>query len=162
VNAIRTKMPTMPKTKPAPNPLVQAASYFGIGLLFAVGLGVSGMTQPSKVVGFLDITGDWDPSLGFVMAGAIAIHLALYKWIVRRESPLMAGRFGIPTRRDINPRLIGGAALFGSGWALGGLCPGPGLVGAGALGMNALLFVGAMLGGMQLFHMADRWWNGTR
>ncbi len=144
---------------PAPSPVLVQASYFGIGLLFAAGLAISGMTQPAKVVGFLDFTGDWDPSLGFVMGGAIAVHLALYKWIVKRPSPLMGLRFGIPTRTDINLRLIGGAALFGAGWAIGGLCPGPGLVGAGAFGLNALLFVGAMLGGMQLFHVANNWWE---
>ena len=88
--------------------LVAQSTYLGLGALFALGLGVSGMTQPSKVVGFLDLTGAWDPSLAFVMGGAIAIHLALYRWILKRSSPLLAVRFGIPTRRDITPRLVGG------------------------------------------------------
>lgn len=150
--------PSAASTSLPRSPVVLGATYFGIGLLFAAGLVVSGMTLPSKVVGFLDLAGAWDPSLGFVMGGAIAVHLALYRWIVRRPSPLMAVRFGIPTRRDIDRPLVVGAALFGIGWALGGLCPGPALVGLGGLGLNTLLFVGAMLVGMQGFHMADRWW----
>jgi len=137
------------------NPTLSYASYFGIGALFALGLGVSGMTQPQKVVSFLDFTGDWDPSLGFVMGGAIAIHLALYKWILKRPSPLMGLRFGIPTRRDITGRLVAGAGLFGLGWGLGGFCPGPGLVGVGGLGANAVVFVIAMLVGMHGFHLVD-------
>ncbi len=142
-------------TSVASSSLAAHASYFGIGVLFAIGLGVSGMTLPSKVVGFLDFTGAWDPSLGLVMAGAIAIHLVGYRWIIQRPSPLLAQRFCIPTRRDISPRLVFGAALFGLGWGLGGLCPGPSLVGVGALSLHAVVFVIAMGVGIQGFHMAD-------
>ncbi len=146
-------------TGPAPRSFLVSLSYFGIGLLFAVGLAVAGMTQPSKVLAFLDFTGEWDPSLGFVMAGGIAVHLALYKWILQREAPLMGIRFGIPTSRVIDARLLGGAALFGVGWALSGYCPGPGLVSAGSLHVNGLLFVAAMLVGMQVFHSVHGWWS---
>ncbi len=139
------------------HPGVIAASYFGVGLLFAAGLGISGMTSPEKVVSFLDVSGNWDPSLALVMVGAIGVHLAMYRWIVNRPSPLMALHFGIPTRQDITPRLLLGAVMFGLGWGLGGYCPGPGLVGAGAGAGDALLFSGAMMVGMQAFQVVDRW-----
>lgn len=157
MNASPTPTESSPSVAKTRSPAQLGATYFGLGLLFAAGLLISGMTLPTKVVAFLDVAGAWDPSLGFVMGGAIAVHLALYKWILRRPSPLMAVRFGIPTRTDIDLRLVAGAALFGVGWALGGLCPGPALVAIGGLGFNTLLFVGAMLAGMQGFHMAERW-----
>lgn len=117
---------------------------FAAGALFAVGLSLAGMTQPSKVIGFLDFFGRWDPSLMFVMGGAIGVHLVLYRFIVKRESPLFAARFRIPTRRDVTPKLVAGAALFGIGWGLGGFCPGPGIASIGTLGAHALTFVAAM------------------
>jgi uncharacterized membrane protein YedE/YeeE len=97
-------------------------------LLFALGLGFSGMTHPEKIIGFLDFAGRWDPILALVMIGAIASHASLYALIRRRRSPLFEATFAIPTRRDIDGRLVGGAALFGVGWGLGGLCPGPAIV----------------------------------
>lgn len=135
--------------------MVTLATYFFAGGLFAVGLGLAGMTQPTKVVGFLDFLGDWDPSLAFVMVGGILTHMLLYRFIVKRPSPVLAGTFQIPTRRDITPRLVAGSALFGIGWALAGYCPGPGFVSAGSGGSNALLFLGAMVGGMVLFKLVD-------
>ncbi len=132
-------------------------SYFVIGLMFAAGLALAGMTQPAKVVGFLDVTGDWDPSLGFVMAGGIATHLLFYKWVIGRPSPVFGTKFGIPTRQDLTPRLVGGAALFGIGWALAGYCPGPALVSAGSASGTGLVFVVAMLAGMGIFHGVDRY-----
>ncbi|HEY8427627.1 MAG TPA: DUF6691 family protein [Sandaracinaceae bacterium] len=117
---------------------------FAAGALFAVGLSLAGMTQPSKVIGFLDFFGRWDPSLMFVMGGAIGVHLVLSRFIVKRESPLFAARFRIPTRRDVTPKLVAGAALFGIGWGLGGFCPGPGIASIGTLGAHALTFVAAM------------------
>lgn len=126
------------------------------GLLFALGLGISGMTRPDKVLGFLDPLQGWDPSLALVMVGAIGVHLALYRWIVQRPSPLLAERFGIPTRRDINPRLVGGSALFGVGWAIGGYCPGPGIVATTSGAAGPLYFVGGMVLGMAAFHAAHR------
>jgi len=130
------------------------ATFFA-GLIFSVGLGVAGMTQPAKVVGFLDLTGDWDPSLAFVMGGAIAVHFVAYRLVPRLGSPLFAERFGIPTRRDVDPRLVSGAVLFGAGWGLGGFCPGPALVSLTGGAQSALIFVAAMLGGMVLFQLAD-------
>ena len=123
------------------------AAFMG-GLLFAVGLGVSGMTDANKVIGFLNLAGDWDPSLAFVMVGAIGVHLALYRLIIRRQSPLFGDTFHIPTRRDISPQLVGGAALFGVGWGLGGFCPGPGLVSLAGFGSSAAVFVVFMFVGM--------------
>ena len=124
------------------------------GLLFAIGLGVSGMTDANKVIGFLNLAGDWDPSLAFVMVGAIGVHLTLFRLILKRESPLFAERFEIPTRRDINPKLVGGAGLFGIGWGLGGFCPGPGLTSLPAFGSSAAVFVGCMVFGMAIHKIA--------
>lgn len=125
------------------------------GFLFAIGLVVSGMTQPAKVVGFLDFFGAWDPSLAFVMGGAIAIYLPLFRWVRGRSRSLLGARFLIPTRNDLSPRLLIGAALFGIGWGLAGFCPGPGIVSAASGGTTALIFFGAMIGGMLLFRVFD-------
>lgn len=137
-------------------------SLFGVGLLFGAGLIVAGMTQADKVIGFLDVGGAWDPSLAFVMGGAIAVHLVLFRLILRRESPLLAARFAIPTRRDIDPRLVLGAATFGAGWGVGGYCPGPGLVAAGTLATEAMVFLGAMTLGMAAFHAVDTAWTARQ
>jgi len=137
------------------SPVVRNLSYLLAGVLFAIGLGLAGMTQPTKVVGFLDFLGDWDPSLAFVMVGGILTHMALYRFIVKRPSPLMADVFQIPTSRDITPRLVIGSGLFGVGWAVAGYCPGPGLVAGGSGSTNGLLFVGSMLAGMVLFKVVS-------
>ena len=129
---------------------------FLAGLVFAIGLGLSGMTDANKVIGFLNLAGEWDPSLAFVMVGAIAVHLSLYRLILKRKSPLFADRFHIPTRQDIDPKLVGGGALFGVGWGLGGFCPGPGLVSATGLGSAAAVFVGCMIAGMLLHRLLHR------
>ncbi len=121
------------------------------GALFGAGLVVSGMTQPARVIGFLALSRRWDPSLGFVMFGAVTIYAVLVRWIPRRRTgPWFDVAFHIPTRRDIDRRLVLGAALFGVGWGLGGLCPGPGIVAAASGSLPALAFVAAMLVGMQL------------
>lgn len=127
------------------------------GALFALGLVVSGMTSPSKVLGFLDVFGTWDPSLAFVMLGAIAVHAALYRVIATR-GPLGGVKLQLPTRKDIDARLVVGSALFGVGWGLAGVCPGPGLVGAMSGALPFLVFVGAMLAGMALVRV----WEATR
>lgn len=118
------------------------------GALFAVGLAISGMTRPAKVIGFLDLGGAWDPSLAFVMVGAIGVHFVTLRLITRRVRPLFDQRFHIPTRKDIDTRLLAGAALFGVGWGLGGFCPGPGLVSAAAGSVPAVVFVLGMTIGM--------------
>jgi len=124
---------------------------FLCGILFSVGLGMSGMTQPQKVIGFLDVFGEWDLSLAFVMVGAVISFLILQLWIKRKFSiPLLGGSFQIPTRKDLDRSLIIGALLFGSGWGLGGYCPGPAITSLGSGSLNALLFVVAMGVGMLL------------
>ena len=124
------------------------------GIIFSIGLGISGMTQPHKVIGFLDIFGEWNPSLAFVMGGAVFSYLALQLFIQRKFSiPILGGSFQIPSRKDLDRSLIIGALLFGSGWGLGGYCPGPAITSLGSGSLNALLFVVAMGVGMLL---ADR------
>jgi uncharacterized membrane protein YedE/YeeE len=123
---------------------------FIAGLLFAAGLGVGGMTQPAKVFGFLDVAGNWDPSLAFVMLGAVAVHATAVRGILRRRAPLFAVRFALPTRRNIDARLVVGAALFGVGWGLGGYCPGPAVTALGGGAPAVGLFVPAMVAGMWL------------
>jgi uncharacterized protein len=129
---------------------------FVVGLVFALGLGLSGMMMPAKVIGFLDITGAWDLSLALVMVGAIAVHAVLYRLIRKRMSPLLGGKFQVPTRQDIDARLLLGGALFGVGWGLGGFCPGPALASLTTGAPLVLGFVASMLGGMWLFGV----WNG--
>ena len=120
------------------------------GGLFGVGLAVAGMTQPSKVVGFLDFFGTWDPSLAFVMGGAVAVHFVLFRLVVRRTSPLLSPAFHIPTRNDFTSSLVLGSGLFGIGWGLGGYCPGPGISALGSFGYEAAVFVATMAAGMWL------------
>ncbi|WP_181244391.1 DUF6691 family protein [Halomonas sp. ND22Bw] len=95
------------------------------GLLFGLGLAISGMTDPARVLGFLDVAGDWDPTLMFVLGGAVVTNFVGYRLAMRRPNPLFASVFQLPTRRDLDGRLLGGAALFGVGWGLSGYCPGP-------------------------------------
>jgi uncharacterized membrane protein YedE/YeeE len=117
------------------------------GLLFGAGLAISGMVNPAKVIGFLDVTGRWDPSLILVMAGGVGVFGAGFLLVKRLGKPLFAGTFEIPTRRDIDPRLIAGATLFGIGWGLAGLCPGPALTSL-AFGLaKVYVFVAAMVAG---------------
>lgn len=127
-----------------------------VGYVFAIGLGVSGMTRPEKVLGFLNLFGGWDPSLMFVMVGAIAIHFFLYKLIRRRPQPLFASRWYVSERTQITPSLVSGSIIFGIGWGLGGYCPGPALVSLGSLQARPAMFVAAMIVGMVLFKIADR------
>jgi len=123
------------------------------GILFGVGLVVSGMTRADKVIDFLDVAHQWDPSLAFVMVGAIGVHMVLLRVVLQRPSPLFATSFGIPTRTDIDPRLVGGAALFGIGWGLGGYCPGPGLVSSMSGAGNAVAFALSLTVGMYLVRL---------
>lgn len=118
------------------------------GLLFGAGLLISGMTSPAKVRGFLDLFGHWDPSLAFVMIGAIGVHFLALRWILARPGPLFGGEFQRPKRSAIDAPLIVGAALFGVGWGLGGVCPGPGIVDAASGSGYAIVFTLAMVLGI--------------
>ncbi len=125
---------------------------FIVGLLFALGLGISGMTKVRVVRGFLDVFGDWDPSLVGVMAGAILIHSFLFYFIIKkRKSPLLDSKFYLPTRKDLDVRLIAGSALFGLGWGWAGICPGPGIVAMTSGNYNIIIFVVSMIVGMIVF-----------
>ena len=131
------------------------ASVFVSGIIFAVGLGLAGMTDADKVISFLKVAGDWDPSLGFVLFAAILVHAPLHYLIMKRKSPLFEMKFCKPTRKDIDRRLVVGAGIFGLGWGLSGFCPGPGVVSATTLSGESLVFLGAMLGGMGAFELAN-------
>ena len=123
------------------------------GVIFALGLGLAGMTQPGKVLGFLDVTGDWDPSLACVMGGAALTFGICYRLIIKRPAPIFDMEFKIPQGKKIDWQLVGGATLFGLGWGLGGFCPGPGVVSLASGGKGALIFVGTMLLGMAIFKL---------
>ena len=135
---------------------LRALTTFASGLLFALGLGVSGMVRPEKVQGFLDVAGRWDPSLAWVMGGAVVTSFVSLRLMRRRGRPWFAGAFGWPTRRDITPQLVTGATLFGVGWGLSGMCPGPAIVDLVTLQPGVWLFSGAMLLGMGLYRVQSR------
>ncbi|MET0530708.1 MAG: DUF6691 family protein [Microvirga sp.] len=134
-------------------------SAFGSGLLFGLGLIVSQMVNPAKVLGFLDIFGPWDPSLAFVMGGAVAVSAVGTVIARRRGVPVLATRLEIPSRRDLDRRLIGGAALFGIGWGIVGVCPGAGLTAMTFGPWQVVVFVAAMVAGMALFRAAPSDWR---
>jgi uncharacterized membrane protein YedE/YeeE len=129
---------------------------FLAGALFALGLGVSGMTQPSKVLAFLDVAGRWDPSLAFVMVGAIGVYGSLARMILRRRAPVLAPAFPSPPRGAVDAALVVGAAVFGVGWGLAGLCPGPAIALLASGRPVAAGFVAAMLAGMILGRALER------
>ena len=118
------------------------------GLIFGLGLLISGMANPTKVQNFLDLSGTFDPSLIFVMAGAVVVTFAGYRLVLRRPRPVLAERFYLPTAKDFDARLVGGAALFGIGWGLSGFCPGPAITSLPLLATGTLVFVPAMLAGV--------------
>ncbi len=126
-------------------------THFLLGFLFGIGLIVSGMTQPAKVIGFLDIFGNWIPDLAFVMIGAIIINAIAHKFLMRRGKPLFVPEFSLPSKRDLDRPLILGSALFGIGWGLAGFCPGPAIVVIGGLQTPAILFGIGMVCGSALF-----------
>jgi uncharacterized membrane protein YedE/YeeE len=128
--------------------MMALVAVFLAGVIFALGLGISGMTNADKVIGFLDVSDQWDASLAFVMVGAIGVHLVSYRLMANRESPLLAEMFRVPTTQHIDKPLLVGASLFGVGWGLGGYCPGPGIVSGVTLGPEALTYVAGMLLGM--------------
>ena len=126
------------------------------GLIFGAGLAISGMINPLKVLAFLDVAGDWDPSLAFVMGGAIPVAAIGFALGRRRRLPVLSTGFGPPAKRDIDARLFIGAALFGVGWGLTGYCPGPAIASIGHAAPASLVFVAAMLGGMGLYRLLLR------
>ena len=127
---------------------------FAIGLLFGLGLIASGMSNPAKVLNFLDLggipAGTWDASLAFVMAGAVAVTFVGFRHVLKLAHPVFADRFYVPTRSDIDPKIIVGPAIFGIGWGLAGFCPGPALTALGFGSTSAVIFVAAMCAGMVL------------
>jgi hypothetical protein len=127
-----------------------------IGVLFGAGLLLSGMTQPTKVLGFLDWLGAWDPSLLFVIGGAVVVYGVAYRLILRRKQPLLADAFVLPSRTEIDAKLIGGAALFGVGWGLGGYCPGPSIVSLASGALDAIVLVAATAAGMWIASRFER------
>lgn len=135
---------------------IDTLSSFIVGLIFGVGLILAGMTDPSKVIGFLDIAGKWDPSLAFVMGGAIAVGVVAFRFANRRAVTFLGGALRMPTKKDIDRRLVIGSLLFGVGWGMGGFCPGPGITAIGTGHPKAVIFVVAMVAGMALFEMIER------
>ena len=127
-----------------------------VGFLFALGLGISGMTQPQKIIGFLDIFGNWDPTLVFVMLGAVFIHSLFFKVILKRPNPLFATTWHVPSNKKINTNLILGSFMFGVGWGLAGYCPGPAIVSLASFQGRPLIFVLSMFAGMLLFKILDK------
>ena len=126
------------------------------GVLFGVGLALSGMTDARRVLDFLDVAGAWDPRLLFVLGAAVATTAVLFRVVLMRRRPLLASHFRLPDARQVDGRLLGGAALFGIGWGLAGYCPGPALAGLGLLAPEALTFAPAMLAGMLLHRLIER------
>lgn len=125
------------------------------GTLFGAGLALGGMTNPARVRGFLDLFGEWDPTLAFVMGGAVLVMAVVWRIVPRMAAPLLDEEFHIPTRRDLDPKLVGGAALFGIGWGIAGLCPGPGIAAIVIAPSAAAIFVIAMLAGMAIVKLFE-------
>jgi uncharacterized protein len=132
------------------------AFSFLVGLIFGTGLCLSGMIQQSKVLGFLDLAGPWDPSLAFVMGGAISVGLVAFSIARRRTAAVTANAHDIPSRRDIDRRLVFGSLIFGTGWGLSGICPGPGIALLAFGSQQAITFVIAMLAGMLIFELTSQ------
>lgn len=141
---------------------IDTLSSFVVGLIFGIGLILAGMTNPAKVIGFLDVAGSWDPSLAFVMGGAILVGLVAFRFAHKRTENFFGGAIRLPTSRDIDLRLVGGSLIFGIGWGLAGFCPGPGITALGTGNPKAAIFVAAMIAGMAIFELADRLWHAPR
>ncbi len=130
--------------------MMRHLSMFAGGLLFGLGLWISGMSNPSKVLNFLDVTGTWDPSLLLVLGGASGVTMIAFRFVVNRPFTLFGGALQLPTSKDIDAPLVIGALLFGIGWGIGGYCPGPALTALSTFGRDAMVFTGAMVGGILL------------
>lgn len=125
------------------------------GALFGVGLNLSQMTDRERVLAFMDVTGKWDPSLIFVLAGAVAVTLIAFRFVLRQPRPLLAEKFHLPTKRDLDQPLVVGAAIFGIGWGISGYCPGPGIASLASGAWNPILFLAAVIAGSQLYHWSN-------
>jgi uncharacterized membrane protein YedE/YeeE len=136
--------------------VIARLSALAAGFVFGIGLWLSGMTDPARVLGFLDVGGRWDPSLLFVLGGAVGVTLVAFRVVLRREAPALGGRFDAPARRQIDRDLLLGSALFGAGWGLGGLCPGPALSSLPTLAPGIVVFVLAMVVGGFVYGPAKR------
>jgi uncharacterized protein len=135
---------------------MQAVSGALIGVLFGIGLALGGMTRPANVLAFLDFSGRWDPSLAFVMAGAIAVYAPLYRFIIRETKPVYVQKFVVFASQQIDAPLVVGGIVFGAGWGLSGFCPGPALVSAGTGSAAGVVFALSMSAGMAVFQGYDR------
>ncbi|MBL7670553.1 MAG: YeeE/YedE family protein [Bdellovibrionaceae bacterium] len=127
-----------------------------VGLLFALGLGIAGMTQPEKVIGFLDVADTWDPSLLFVMVGAVGFHFVTYRLIRKRSSPFFSPVWHVPTKRDLTPTLVIGSFIFGIGWGIAGYCPGPAITALASFEVQPVIFILGLLLGMVSYKILDR------
>lgn len=137
-------------------------SVFLIGCVFSLGLCISGLVAPRKVLAFLDLFGAWDPSLMFTMGGGLVVAGVSYLVTRDRAASLLGEPMRLPANTSIDSRLVGGSLLFGTGWGLAGVCPGPAIANLGFLSAPAAVFVAAMLGGMALYELADRWRTGQQ
>lgn len=131
------------------NAVKTAAGYLA-GLLFGLGLAISGMTDPARVLGFLDVAGAWDPSLMFVLGGAVVTTFIGYRLVYARGTPLFSNAFQLPSKQDLDAKLLGGAALFGIGWGLSGYCPGPAIASVGGLSLPLLAMLVTMVVGWMI------------
>ncbi len=135
---------------------MRLTSSFIAGTLFAIGLAIAGMTEPDNIIGFLDFFGDWKAELMFVMGGAVITLAVVKRFTASQRHPVFDVKFRIPTRRDVNPALVGGAAMFGIGWGLGGLCPGPAIASLATFEPDVLIFIAAMALGMTAHTKLER------
>lgn len=131
-------------------------AYLASGLLFGLGLAVSGMVNPEKVIGFLDVAGDWDPTLAFVMGGALLVAIPAFRFVIaERSKPVFEDDFELPEAEEVNARLLGGSAMFGVGWGLSGFCPGPAVTALTSGLAPVFAFVAAMVAGMALYKLVS-------
>ena len=135
--------------------LKENISAFIVGIIFSIGLSISGMTQPSKVIGFLNLNRNWDPSLAFVMIGALAVHILAYMVKKKMTKPVISSEWNVPSKSEITPQLILGSAIFGVGWGLAGYCPGPAIARLSTFEVNVVVFIIMLLFGMKIYQLFE-------